>query len=282
MSFTATTPNSAAAWRPDQFTFAPSDVVPQALVLQCSTVAGSVEGDAPSVRCAFVVDDQAGFTAEADPIDEAHPQLAEAVVFTGKITQLVRLSREQYQQTGTAEQVSRSVSRAVVRRADTAFLAEPSPSPALAPAAGVLNWPGIVTGDVVSDSLDSLIDLVATLEDNLAQPTHIVLDPKGWGAFRKLKVGSAYNQSLLGAGTSDAVERLLSLPVLVNVGMSDYTGLVIDASAIVSAVGPVQIATSEHEYFSADQVLVRACWRIGHSVARPERIGRFLISGGGS
>ena len=46
MPFTATTVNSAAAWRPDLYEFAPADALPEALILQCTTQAGSVEGDA--------------------------------------------------------------------------------------------------------------------------------------------------------------------------------------------------------------------------------------------
>jgi hypothetical protein len=124
----------------------------------------------------------------------------------------------------------------------------------------------IVDGDEVSDSLDALIDLIATLEDNLATPTHILVDPLGWAGFRKLKVGASYNQSLLGAGTTDAVERLLSLPVLVNRAVPDYTGVVVDRNAVVSAVGPVMVATSEHQYFPSDSVALRATWRFGHVV----------------
>ena len=47
MAHTATTINRAGAWRPDVYTFAPTDVVPDALILQCFTVAGEIEGDAP-------------------------------------------------------------------------------------------------------------------------------------------------------------------------------------------------------------------------------------------
>ena len=43
--------------------------------------------------------------------------------------------------------------------------------------------------------------------------------------------------SFTGAGTDDAPQLLLSLPVLVNPGVPDYTGLVIDRNAVVSAVG---------------------------------------------
>jgi hypothetical protein len=62
----------------------------------------------------------------------------------------------------------------------------------------------------------------------------------------------------------------------------DYTGLVVDRNAVVSAVGQVKVANSEHAAFAADSVLLRATWRIGHVGVRPNRIGVFTIAGGGS
>ena len=112
MPFTATTVNSAKAWAPDLYEFAPADVIPEALILQCTTQAGRIEGDAPSVRVAYVDDDEATFTAEGQVIDGAEPSLSEVLVHTAKITQLVRLNREQYAQEGTADQLSQSVARA--------------------------------------------------------------------------------------------------------------------------------------------------------------------------
>lgn len=284
MTFTATTVTSASAWAPDLYEFSPQDAVPDALILQCSTRLGSIEGDAPVVRVGYVQDDTATFTAEGQPIDEAEPGLAQVLIPTSKITQLVRLSREQYKQGGTAEQLSASVSRAITRRGDIAFIGEPAPqAPSVAPVPGIVNWPDIVQGDEVSTSLDALVDLVAVLQNNLSTPTHIVLDPLGWAQFRKLKVGgSNTNESLLGAGTSDAAQLLLSLPVLVNVAVPDYSGVVIDRAAVVSATGTVSIATSSDLYFDSDSIAIRATWRIGHAVVRPERIGKFTIAQPGS
>lgn len=283
MAFTATTSNSAGAWRPDLYTFAPSDVIPEALILQCSTVAGRVEGDAPVVRVAYVEDDEAQITAEGAEIPEGEPELAERLVYTSKVTQLVRLSREQFEQENTANELSKSVARAIVRRADAAFIKEPDPSPDPAPAAGIRNVSGIVAGDPIAGSLDALVDLIAELESNLSMPSHIIVDPLGWGQLRKLKTNdSDSNQSLLGAGVTDAVPMLLSLPVIINPNLNAFTGVVVDRSAVVSAVGPVVVATSEHQYFSSDSILLRATWRTGHVVVRPERIGKFTITAPGS
>jgi hypothetical protein len=53
-------------------------------------------------------------------------------------------------------------------------------------------------------------------------------------------------------------------------------------TAIVTAAGSVQIATSEHAFFGSDGVGLRATWRFGHVVVRPERIGKFTITAPGS
>lgn len=111
-----------------------------------------------------------------------------------------------------------------------------------------------------------------------AFPSHIIVSPTTWAALRRLKVGGqGVNESLLGAGTTDAQPLLLSLPVLVNVAVPAGAGFVVDHTAIVSAVGDVRVANSEHEYFSSDSVALRATWRIGHAVVRPERVGKFTV-----
>lgn len=280
---TLTTSTSAYPWRPDESVFAAADVVPLALIMATSTVAGTIEGDKPSLRVAYVDDADAEFVAEAAEIDESAPTLAECVVHTGKISQLVKLSTEQFQQEGTAGQLAMSVSRAIVKRADEAYIAQIAPTPpAVAPPPGLLHVDDIVEGDEVENTLDALVDLIAELEAEGSTPSHIIMDPRGWASVRKFKTGEDYNSSLIGAGTTDATPMLLSLPVVVNRWVPAYSGLVVDRTAVVSAVGPVKVATSEHAYFNTDSIAIRASWRIGWNVVRPNRIGSFTIHGGGS
>ncbi|CQD19598.1 Phage capsid family protein [Mycobacterium europaeum] len=159
---------------------------------------------------------------------------------------------------------------------DIAFQAEAAPvAPAVAPMPGLLNVAKIVDGGEVSTNLDVISDLIATLEDNLATPTAMVVDPLGRSEIRKLKIGTGYNSTLLGAGTSDAQQLLYSLPVFVSRGITNYSGLIVDKFAMVSAAGPVRIATSEHRYFDGDGIAIRVTWRFGHVVVRPERIGKL-------
>lgn len=269
MAHTATTLNSDAAWRPDLNTFLAADVVPDAAILAATTVAGSIEGDQPVVRVAFVDDDDADLTPEGEEIDESAPVLDEVAISTSKVTQLVRLSREQWSQEGTADQLSQSVRRAIVKRADKLFLAEPT--------TGLANNTDLVDGGDVGDDLDALIDLEARLRENGATPGLWLIAPSTWAALRRLKTSDISNESLLGSGTDDAQPRLLSHPVLVNGALDAGTGLLVDQAAVVSAVGDVQVASSDQVYFTSDSIALRATWRIGHAVPRPDRVGIFSV-----
>ncbi len=274
-----TTATSAKAWSPDTQAHAPEDVIPDALLIQTATHSGTVEGDAPAVRVTFVTDDDAQFTAEGAEIDVADDELDEVLVYTGKITKLVKVSREQYYQDQTAGRLSTSVARAVTRKANAAYLSQPKPtSPDTTPPAGLLNVTGIKSGDAVATDLDALVDLIATLEGNGATPSHIVLDPVGWASLRKFKTATSEATSLLGAGTNDATRMLLDLPVVVTPSMTANSGLVLDESAIAAAYGSIQVATSDQVYFTSDNIAVRCTWRIGWNLVHPDRIGKFTVT----
>ena len=276
---TQTTSTADAAWRPDVTAFAPSDAVPDALILKAATVAGKIEGDEPSLRVAYVDDADAAFVAEGATINESDPDLAEVTVYTGKIAQLVRLSNEQYRQIGTPEQLAQSVTRAVTKKANAAFLTQAVPtSPAVTPPAGVLNIAGIENGGAVADNLDSLIDLIATLEENGGTPSGIILSPTAWASLRKFKTGTASEQSLLGAGVNDTERRLLDLPVTVSGAITSGSGFVYDTNAIVAAAGQVLVAKSEHAYFNSDGIALRCTWRIGWNLVHPDRVGKFTVT----
>lgn len=283
MAFTATTVNSAAAWRPDLYTFEPINAVPEAAILLHTNVSGTIEGDQPVLRVAYVSDDDAKFYDEGQTFDEAEPELQEALVYTRKFGQLVKLSREQYRQTGTADELARSVARAMTAKADNALLAQAAPvGPATAPVPGLTNWPGIVDAGEIGFDLDELIDLEAEVRANGADPTAWILAPTTWAYLRKLKTTETAATNLLGAGTDNSEPRLLSVPVALNSQMPAYSGLLIDRTQVISAVSALEIATDASRYFDSDSVAVRATWRTGHTVPRPNRIGTFTVAAEGS
>ena len=127
--------------------------------------------------------------------------------------------------------------------------------------------------------LDALTDGLATLASNYSVPTHILAAPDAWAALQKLKTGDDYNTSLLGAGTTEAQRFLFNLPVIVDPAVPSGTGIVIDRTAIVSAVGPVNVAVSDQAHFNSDSIAIRCTWRFGANIVRPERVGLFYLDG---
>lgn len=267
-----TTLNSAKAWSPDVVATSPEDSIPDALVLQATTVAGRVQGDEPALRVPYVDDAEASFVSEGSEIGPDEPDLNEVTVYTGKIAQMVRLSREQFQTETTSQLISNSVSRAVTNAANKAFLSQDKPSDGNTPPAGLLNIDGIHEGANVDDNLDPIADALAHIEAAGGEGTHMIVSPTAWGFLRNLKTADNSNESLLGAGTDDAERRLFNLPVLSSAGMPDGKLLLLDQAAIVSAVGSVNVAQSVDRYFEFDQVALRCTFRFGANVVRPDRV----------
>lgn len=280
-----TTPASAKAFAPDVTVFEASTVLQQAAIMQHSTVSAQIEGDAPVVRVGYVKDDDAEFVDEGDDIPEGDPQLAEALVFTKKFAVLDKLSREQYRQAQSPEQLAASITRSMTFKADSAFLAQAAPTaPATAPVAGLTNAASVVTKTGVATNLDDLIDLEAEVRSNLANPTSWILAPDTFAELRKMKcftgTDTNSNQSLLGAGTENAELLLLGIPVDVRPKMPSGSGLLVDRTQIISAVAGLEMAVDPSYYFGSDNYAIRAVWRTGHVVPRPERIGRFTMAVG--
>lgn len=276
-----TTITSSNAWSPDLYTFAADEVVPDALIMKASTISGTVEGDAPVVRVAYVDDAEADFVDEGADINEADLQLAEVDVATKKVAQLIRISREQWAQDGANVRLSTSARRAITRKANLAFIAQVAPTPpAVAPPAGLINIDGVLDDFAeISTDLDPLADAITAIEDNDGTASVILAAPSAWGALRKLKTADDENTTLLGAGTTDAQRMLLGLPVLTSTAVPRGTLLVVDKLAIPSAVGEVQVATSEHVFFKSDSIALRVTWRIGWNALKADRIAVLTVAG---
>ncbi|WP_336819498.1 phage major capsid protein [Gordonia sp. MMO-8] len=274
------TPDVASGWRPDQIHYFDADkILGESLYVSATTKGGEIQGDAPSLLVPYVDDaDSAAFVAEGAEITEDDPDLDQVQVFTRKIARLVKLSREQFGQDGTAANISASVKNDLIRKMDRALLSQVAPTaPAVAPVAGLVNTTGLVNGGEITTDLDPLIDLLVQLQANDAAPRVIVVDPLAFGALAKLRKGEGSNEGLL-TGANDALTfPLLGTQVSVSSAMPASAGVVIDPAAIISAYSQVEIATSDQAYFTSDSVAVRATVRVGHKVVRPARLGKFTV-----
>jgi len=337
--------------------------------LQTSVVAGSVEGDQPAVRAQYVDDAAATFVAEGAAIPEADPDLAEVVVHTGKVSQLIRLSREQFGQPNASTLLGESVRRAVTKVANAAYISQVhlgsntqtvTVTVTGSPSGGTftLSGNGATTGTIAYDAASATVQtavrtlgggfaaadrhrigwwavhghcrccrrharperrgshwrdeprrhghtdrigrhasarphagrqhrrrlltdrhgyrsrcachLQASIAANDGIPTHILLSPLAWASLRKFKDEASSARRLLGAGTENAIP---SLPVIVSNAVPSGTGLMLDKTAIISAVGQVMVSQSEHIYFNSDSIGLRCTWRFGQNVVHPERLG---------
>jgi hypothetical protein len=76
-----------------------------------------------------------------------------------------------------------------------------------------------------------------------------------------LKTAEDSNQSLLGPPAVAAVRQLLSIPVAVSASVDDGTIVVLDKRAVLSAYGPLRVATSEYAALHRDSLVTRITWR---------------------
>jgi len=257
------TNNSPKAWAMDVQGIAPEAVIPQALVLQCTTKGGEVHGDAPVVRVPRIKIIDAGFVPEGSDIPENDPELSELLIKTGTVAELIKVSRDQLSQNSAAALISHEMRRSLIHKANTAFLAQPAPvSPAEFPPGGILSYAtdaGPLTGD-----LDALIDAFSAIE---ALPggvvTHILAHPTAYATLRQIKKGTGSNEPLLGAGTQAGEKSLLGVPVLTTNAMPSDRVLAIDKNYIVSAYTNVDLARSDDYYFNSISVALRASFRFG-------------------
>lgn len=272
-----TTPTSPKAWAPDQTAFVPTDVVPDALILNTANVVGQIEGDEPAIRVPFVADDGVvGFVAEGAEIPDANQEFDEVVVLTGKVAALGKYSYETLAQPEAARMVVDSLARSVVTKANAAYLGnlEAAPGPT-----GLLNAPGIIDFETpMEDDLDQLVDAISFIELDGGTATHIIANPLAWAALSKLKRATDSNESLVGAGTVAAERALLGLPVLVTPAMPAGSLLVTDRSAIIGAQSPLRLARSDDAYFSSDSIGVRVTWRLGWKVMHATRVAKLTIA----
>lgn len=265
------------AWSPDQIsTFDPDDLVPDALILRAATRAGNVEGDAPSVRVPYVsADAAADVVAEGGDITPADPTLSEIVVTTDKVSQLIKVSREQARQTGAAQRLASSMARAVTSKADALFLNNVSNPTGLLKTAGLATAGDL--GGATGADVFAAYDAVGAIEDDGGQATQVLINPVDWATLCKLPESSGSAKSLLADIHDTSRRSLAGVPVLVSNHVTAGAALMLDASEVVAAYGQMQLARSDDFYFGADSVALRLTFRIGWTVARVDRLQKLTI-----
>lgn len=257
------TNESPKAWAMDVQGVPPEQVIPQALVLQCTTKGGEVLGDAPMVRVPRIKIIDAGFVPEGSDIPESDPELGELLIKTGTAAELLKVSRDQLSQDSASALISHEMRRSMIYKADTAFLSQPAPvAPAEFPPGGLLSY--ATDAGPVGGNLDALIDAVSAIEALAGGvATHILAHPAAYATLRQIKKATGSNESLLGAGTQPGEKSLLGIPVLTTNALASDGVLVLDKNYIVSAYTNLELARSDDYYFNSISVALRASFRFG-------------------
>lgn len=219
-----------------------------------------------------------GFVPEGTDIPEANPELAEVVILTGKVAELIKVSREQLAQPSAMDVISHGMRRSLIAKTDWALLQQPAPvAPAQYPPAGLLSH--ATDAGEIEDNLDALVDVIAGIEGLPGGvATHIIAHPSAYAAVRKLKKATASNESLVGAGVEAGQKTLLSVPVLTTSAMPVDKIAVLDKNQVLSAYGNVLVARSDDYYFGSDNVALRATFRFGAGFIEPNAVQVLTVA----
>lgn len=184
---------------------------------------------------------------------------SEAVIHTGKVSLLARVSREQMVHQGASKIVTDSMSRSFLHKANMALLSQVAPTLRCHAASGLLNQSATVGGAVAND-LDALALAVIGIEAANGRADVIIASPSAWASLTTFKTGSGSNAALVGAGVESSARQLLGVPVLVTSARTADAILVLDRSAVLSAAGLIELAVSKDAFFTSDSVGIRAGW----------------------
>lgn len=112
---------------------------------------------------------------------------------------------------------------------------------------GILKQTGIVAGALDLADVDSLIDALATAQGNFVSPTHWVMTPASFAAFRKIKVGAADARYVIDPQTvqNGTSFQLLGLPVVITNHIPDVAGKARVALVDFSKVAVIRDNNSE-------------------------------------
>lgn len=283
---TATTGNSAYSWSPDVVRDLPEERMPGLLILKAANVLANIEGDEPALRVGYIADDTASIVKENAEIAEAAPELLEAVVRTSKFATICGVSNELHgANANSVKSILASLFRSIERAANAAFLTlegderEFSPVGILTAEAGIPR-----AGEIVSD-LDPYIRAVSEIEANGGTANLVLASPAAWADVSTLRAGEGFNSPLLSGDVASATTRaLFGVPVVVDPAVPAGNLVVIDRNAIIAASGQVKSVMSAvaAPHFARDATAIRATYRCGWSVVRPNRCAVLTTESFGS
>lgn len=271
-----TTATGASAILPDEYgQLIVKPVTDSSLATQTSlaTVASTAshEFHIPSVE----EDAAAEWVAEGQEITPSEPVVDEITTVPSKIAALVPISRELANDSSPDAQklVGDSIARAIVNKLNVAWLGNViAPAPKGLGSLTTMSTVSIPLGGLTS--LDYFNEAISEAEGVGAMLTGWVMSPDDALIMANLKAATGSNQPLLANP-----RNIAGLPVFVSRHIAAGTMWGIDAARVFTVVREdVELAVSEHSYFTSDRIAVRAIMRVGFSFPQPDALVKLTVA----
>ncbi|UXA08679.1 phage major capsid protein [Mycobacterium sp. SMC-2] len=140
---------------------------------------------------------------------------------------------------------------------------------------GILQTSGVATGTLDLTTPDSLIDGMNTALANFVQPTHWVMRPDVYTAFRKLKAGTSDARYLFNPSDAYAANsyNLVGLPVIITSHVPDNTVALVDFSHVVVARDlDTEVRLLLETFGDYDSVGIRVVTRYDVALTQPHAV----------
>jgi HK97 family phage major capsid protein len=144
---------------------------------------------------------------------------------------------------------------------------------------GIFQQTGIQTGVLDKTDIDSLIDALATAQGNHVAPTHWVMTPATFAAFRKIKVGASDARYVIDPSTvqNGTSFQLLGLPVIItdnipNTSAKARVALVDFSKVAVVRDNDSQVFIADQTLANYDSVAIRVTTRFDVALLQPHAV----------
>lgn len=217
----------------------------------------------------------ADWVLEGQEITPSEPTVNEIVNVPTKVAALVPISMELARDSSPDAQtiVGDSIARSITKKVNAAWvgnLAAPAPK-------GLGSLTTMATVNIAKGgplNLDPFNEAIAAAEDTDNVLTGWVMNPADALTLANLKAATGSNQSLL-----PDPRVVAGRPVLVSKDVAAGTIWGIAAARVFTVVRQdVEVAVSEHAYFSSDRLAVRATMRVGFAFPQPEALVKLTIA----
>ena len=169
--------------------------------------------------------------------------------------------------------------KTIIDKANAILWQNPAPTegkPETAPT-GLFNYPGIIQGGNITNTLDPIVDAIASISTNGGAPTGLVMNYGVWAYLLKLR--DAEGRLIISPDVANTpTPALFGLPVHLDGMAPDGKILVNSIGDVYSATGDINIARTDDRYFERDSFGVRLTFRFGWGVPYPDHLAVITVN----